>query len=81
MKNRLSLTVGTLFFWCVCSIKAGMTWEEWVNSDYNTGNYYINDSLITVGDGNYIMTDYLDTINLSSVITDSTAYIYGNHPV
>jgi len=24
MKNRLSLTVGTLFFWCVCSIKAGI---------------------------------------------------------
>ena len=45
--------------------EVGMTWEEWVNSDYNTGNYYINGSLITVGDGNYIMTDYHHQYNLN----------------
>lgn len=31
----------------------GMTWEEWVNSDYNTDNFYISGSL-TYKDNKYI---------------------------
>ena len=51
-KNSLSVTfivftVGA--FNCVGV--AGMTWEEWVNSEYNTYNAYVSGSYITMGGG------------------------------
>jgi surface protein len=32
--------------------KVGMTWEDWVNSDYNTNNFRIENSTIKTGSGN-----------------------------
>ena len=45
-----------------------MTWEEWVNSSYNTDGYYI--------DGTAIMTPekYIVAANLSSTIIDGNNY-------
>lgn len=56
----------------------GMTWEEWVNSEYNTDNYYINNggihkdsmgALFILNIGAVKTTDYIDKKN-------TYAYVY-----
>ena len=40
---------GTLTQETVCKAEEGMTWEEWVNSEYNNINCYIKDNYIYTG--------------------------------
>lgn len=58
----------------------GMTWEEWVNSKYNTGDYQIiNDVIIDKNHSYYVTTDVGSTslVSLSAVI--SAEHEYGNY--
>ena len=41
--------LGTLTQETVCKAEEGMTWEEWVNSEYNNINCYIKDNYIYTG--------------------------------
>ena len=59
--------------------KDGMTWEQWVDSDYNTGKFYIystgevltdiNDTMMQVRDSTYSVQSNVNQIN------DNEAYI------
>ena len=63
----------------------GMTWAQWVNSDYNTATpkYYINDYGDVVrgsggGGGASVTTDSAHNNSVSSTdIITATAYYYG----
>ena len=52
----------------------GMTWGEWVNSEYNTGGWYINDKGIVVNG----ITEILDVVP-TDVIIENFRYEYVNH--
>ena len=58
-------------------VEDGMTWEEWVNSNYNSDGWYYDDmegSLISYNafsEGTYISININDTI-----ISDETYYAY-----
>lgn len=49
----------------------GMTWEQWCDSSYNTGGYYVSGQII-VGSGGYVRGDGL--VKPADVITDSGSY-------
>lgn len=40
LKPPISFTIDSTTYYA----KDGMTWEEWINSNYNTDNYYITDN-------------------------------------
>lgn len=41
---------------------SGMTWAEWVDSEYNTNGYYIDiDNTVSTADGAYSIGDYVDS--------------------
>jgi hypothetical protein len=62
----------------------GMTWEEWINSEYNTNNFiilwrqiYVNDgslsSLYVNGTNTYVIaTDYIDANNTYRFISNGS---------
>ena len=58
-------------------IEEGMTWEEWVNSDYNTGNYNIADNRIRMST-KYVYISYgkktADYVKPGDVITENYQY-------
>lgn len=48
----------------------GMTWEQWVTSDYNTGGFYLDGDYVIVGDGRSQVSSVVKT----DVITADYAY-------
>lgn len=58
----------------------GMTWEEWVNSEYNTAGYYINNGKVIPGDSGGHVDLYFDGTNpvkANDVIINDSAYYIG----
>ena len=58
-----------------------MTWEEWVNSNYNTGGYYIKDDYLVVNaDGTHDVCSTDDgtpicSVSLDDVIENNAIYV------
>ena len=55
----------------------GMTWGEWLDSDYNTAGFYYTSCGVT-GDrfGTPITDEYYNSLDKDSIIDSSIAYIY-----
>ena len=51
----------------------GMTWEDWVNSEYNTSNYLIEDDLVYTM-SNWII-EYIDNVTYSDIILNNGVYV------
>ena len=50
--------------------KEGMTWEEWVNSEYNTSDYYIMFEQVYVAD-----TGYINNVTPLDIILNNGVYL------
>lgn len=60
----------------------GMTWEEWVNSSYNTDGYYISDIYVLKGANQHVSTQNKDNslfyvVSGDLIIDGSTYYVVG----
>lgn len=54
----------------------GMTWADWVNSDYNTAGFYLkNDHLIEHPVNNHICYDWANEIPTNLIVADRQYYI------
>lgn len=47
----------------------GMTWEEWINSDYNTDGYYISDNTVSSSAG------VIESIPITDEIVNNQSYV------
>lgn len=71
-ENVISFKIGVNVFYA----KEEMTWEEWVNSEYNTINAYIKGNLISMpGIDNIALKGYY-TVYKTDVIIKDAEYIY-----
>ena len=60
-----------------CQAKENMTWEEWVNSEYNTLGYSIKDSQIVKPGGIYLSYKKDNPVNKTDTITENFYYLVG----
>ena len=55
-----------------------MTWEEWVNSSYNTGGFYVHNNRISTTGTNFISTKNIQSTEYAeystNVIAKETVY-------
>jgi hypothetical protein len=47
----------------------GMTWEEWINSDYNTDGYYISNNTVSSSAG------VIESISITDEIVNNQSYV------
>lgn len=52
----------------------GMTWSEWVTSEYNTGNYYADGTRIT-NDGGYYVSDRANNRVTVNIVIQAQEYV------
>ena len=52
----------------------GMTWSEWINSSFNTDDYFLWESGVRVGDTAWVVDNNSTEINASAVIMPDVAY-------
>ena len=52
-----------------------MTWEEWVNSEYNTIGAYVSDGIIKYGEGNTLYKDNTSTVGSNDIIISNYWYV------
>lgn len=64
--NIIGLQIGGVYY----VAEEGMTWAEWVDSQYNTGGYINNGSGITKGDNGYV--------NITETVVPPTEVIIAN---
>lgn len=51
----------------------GMTWEEWINSSYNTGSYVVDGDYVTCDTG-FVLTDSGDYVSPTDTIINNHKY-------
>ena len=54
----------------------GMTWEEWLDSEYNIDDFFISSIYICIYEGGIITSDGFAPIEPNSVITPTTYIVY-----
>ena len=63
-QNLISFSVDDVTYYA----EKGMTWEEWVNSDYNVDNFYIEISSVCAGMS-------LENVKSTDVIGENATYV------
>lgn len=54
--------------------KNGMTWQKWIESEYNTGGYYIRNNYVCFPDGSNVTASGTGMLNKTSSIVAGYAY-------
>jgi hypothetical protein len=70
-EGQISFTIdGTIYL-----ADEGMTWGEWVKSDYNNGFYSLYSSSYISRDGQFVTKDYMTKVRANNTITSGFAYV------
>ena len=59
----------------------GMTWAQWVETDYNAGKYFSESNYMITKDGTTYVTDGVAEVMHNSVIVNGKQYYYGSFPL
>lgn len=54
----------------------GMTWGEWIESEYNTGGYLVNEDNVVCGDCGELINDGSDAVKATDIIIADKTYSY-----
>ena len=56
----------------------GMTWEDWINSEYNTAGLYVNSGFVCGGlEGMLEIDDYTELMKADTLILNGQGYYVG----
>ena len=58
----------------------GMTWQEWVESDYNTGGFLSDGGIIVTKNGYAVRDSLSNNVIPTEVITNNEKYSINNEP-
>ena len=70
--NLISFTIDVTEY----HAEEGMTWEEWVNSSYNTDGFELSNNVIVASDKDYYIfySDYFTYVDKNSIISSTEKY-------
>lgn len=54
--------------------ESGMTWEQWINSSYDSGGFYVNNGNIMLDTGFGGFIQYIENVKASDVINVGGEY-------